>query len=289
MEINRAKERYCPCCSKVKDKTKFYPNPIKSGEYLAYCRECTSIKFRTAEANIDSKWAALWCICMEMGVPLFKDKFEALKNQYESYSGSGRRPEPFSMYVAMLKDAQVQYKGIFESDMQLSDFVDLNIEQDDGEISQKDLDAQRKEWDRIWGELYDNSDCQRLDEYFDGYTSEIPDMDVGMVLRYRDLCKAELRKFKGDDEKGQTTKEIADLMKMLKISDFSNAADKSDSKIAFEKFIAMIEQNKPAECEALDEYIDMCGHEKDRAEDMRCLQNAIAGTRDYPDVPRDER
>ena len=285
MEINRVKERYCPCCSKVKDKTKFYPNPIKSGEYLAYCRECTSIKFRTAEANLDSKWAALWCVCMEMGVPLFKDKFEALRNQYESYSGSGRRPEPFSMYVAMLKDAQVQYKGIFESDMQLSDFVDLNIDNNDG-ISQKDLDAQRKEWDRIWGSSYSNDQCERLDNYYAAYTDSLEQMDAGCVLRYRDLCKAELRKFEGDNGK-EVTEEILKLMKLLNIDSFESQ-EKSDMDRFIDRLIWKIEETEPAEEEDESKYKDIAGFENSFTHIMRCMQNLLTGTKNYPKIPRAE-
>lgn len=286
MEINRVKERVCPCCSRIKDKTKFYPNPVKPGEYLAYCRECTSIKFRTAEANLDSKWAALWCVCMEMGVPLFKDKFEALKNQYESYSGSGRRPEPFSMYVAMLKDAQVQYKGIFESDMQLSDFVDLNIGQDDGEISQKDLDAQRKEWDRIWGSSYNNEQCERLDNYYTAYTESLEQMDAGRMLRYRDLCKAELRKFEGDNGK-EVTEEILKLMKLLNIDSFESQ-EKSDMDRFIDRLIWKIEETEPAEEEDESKYKDIAGFENSFTHIMRCMQNLLTGTKNYPKIPRAE-
>lgn len=286
MEINRVKERYCPCCSRIKDKTKFYSNPIKSGEYLPYCRECTSIKFRTAEANLDSKWAALWCVCMEMGVPLFKDKFEALKNQYESYGGSGRRPEPFSMYVAMLKDAQVQYKGIFESDMQLSDFVDLNIGADDGEISQKDLDAQRKEWDRIWGSSYNNEQCERLDNYYAAYTDSLEQMDAGRMLRYRDLCKAELRKFEGDNGK-EVTEEILKLMKLLNIDSFESQ-EKSDMDRFIDRLIWKIEETEPAEEEDESKYNDIAGFENSFTHIMRCMQNLLTGTKNYPKIPRAE-
>lgn len=286
MEINRVKERYCPCCSRIKDKTKFYPNPVKPGEYLAYCRECTSIKFRTAETNLDSKWAALWCVCMEMGVPLFKDKFEALRNQYESYSGSGRRPEPFSMYVAMLKDAQVQYKGIFESDMQLSDFVDLNIGDDSDGMSQKDLDAQRKEWDRIWGSSYNNEQCERLDNYYAAYTDSLEQMDAGRMLRYRDLCKAELRKFEGDNGK-EVTEEILKLMKLLNIDSFESQ-EKSDMDRFIDRLIWKIEETEPAEEEDESKYKDIAGFENSFTHIMRCMQNLLTGTKNYPKIPRAE-
>ena len=128
MEINRAKERYCPCCSTVKEKSKFYPSPIAANEYLPYCKECVGKKYRAASQALDSKWGALWCVCMEMGVPLLREKFNLLKAQYDGFDGKGRRPEPFGLYLALLKDGGVQYRGIFDGDMQLSEFVDLGIE-----------------------------------------------------------------------------------------------------------------------------------------------------------------
>ena len=156
MEINRAKERYCPRCSTVKEKSKFYPSPIVANEYLPYCKECVGKKYRAASQALDSKWGALWCVCMEMGVPLLREKFNLLKAQYDGLDGKGRRPEPFGLYLALLKDGGVQYRGIFDGDMQLSEFVDLGIEQSPEEPTQKDMDAQRKQWDKVWGKDYDD-------------------------------------------------------------------------------------------------------------------------------------
>ena len=287
MEYNRAKERLCGCCQKPKDKQTFHSNPIKVG-YMYMCKECCTAKFKDALAATGNEGAALWAVCMANDLPLVREIYDAAIEQLKQVpAGAGRKPNIFLTYIALLKDSDKQYNGCYDSDMQLSDFIHISTDEEiaAAERSDAELAQQRK----IWGVGFDDEDYERLDDYFDGYTADIPDMDVGMTLRYRDLCKAELRKFKGDDEKGQTTKEITDLMKLLKISDFANAADKSDSRIAFEKLIAMIETTKPAECEDLKKYVDICGHEKDRAEDMRCLRNAIAGTRDYPDVPRDER
>lgn len=291
MEYNRAKERLCGCCQKPKDKQTFHSNPIKVG-YMYMCKECCTNKFKEALTATGNEGAALWATCMANDLPVVREIYDATVEQLkQTLAGVGRKPNIFLTYIALLKDCDKQYNGCYDSDMQLGDFIHIGTDEEiaDAERSDAELAQQRKIWAKIWGVGFDDEDYERLDGYFDGYTADIPDMDVGMTLRYRDLCKAELRKFKGDDEKGQTTKEITDLMKLLKISDFANAADKSDSRIAFEKLIAMIETTKPAECEDLKKYVDMCGHEKDRAEDMRCLRNAIAGTRDYHDIPRDER
>lgn len=291
MEYNREKEKLCGVCQKPKDKQTFHSNPIKIG-YMYMCKECCTNKFKEALAATGSDGAALWAVCMANDLPVIRKLYEvAVEMVHKPTTGAGRKPSLFLTYLALLKEDSNQYRGCYDSDMELSDFIHIGTKEEiaEAEKCEADIAEQRKVWAKTWGDGYDDADYEQLDDYFDGYTSDIPEMDVGMMLRYRDLCKAELRKFKGDDEKGQTTKEITDLMKLLKIADFANAADKSDSRIAYEKLIAMIETTKPAECEDLHKYVDMCGHEKDRAEDMRCLRNAIAGTRDYPDVPRDER
>ena len=287
MEINRAKERYCPCCSTVKEKSKFYPSPIATNEYLPYCKECVGKKYRAAAQALDSKWGALWCVCMEMGVPLLREKFNLLKAQYDGLDGKGRRPEPFGLYLALLKDGGVQYRGIFDSDMQLSEFVDLGIEQSPEEPTQKDMDAQRKQWDKVWGKDYDDEDCQRLDEYFEDYTQDLFEMDMAMTMRYRDLCRAELKQFKGEGDK-DTFNQIKTLMSMLKLDDFKDNKQSETEKF-IERMAFTIENTKPAECEDLEKYKDFSGFGKTWDGLMRCLKNLVGGSRDYPDIPREER
>ena len=287
MEINRAKERYCPCCSTVKEKSKFYPSPIAANEYLPYCNECVGKKYRAASQALDSKWGALWCVCMEMGVPLLREKFNLLKAQYDGLDGKGRRPEPFGLYLALLKDGGVQYRGIFDGDMQLSEFVDLGIEQSPEEPTQKDMDAQRKQWDKVWGKDYDDEDCQRLDEYFEDYTQDLFEMDMAMTMRYRDLCRAELKQFKGEGDK-DTFNQIKTLMSMLKLDDFKDNKQSETEKF-IERMAFTIENTKPAECEDLEKYKDFSGFGKTWDGLMRCLKNLVAGGRDYPDIPREER
>lgn len=287
MEINRAKERYCPCCSTVKEKSKFYPSPIATNEYLPYCKECVGKKYRAASQALDSKWGALWCVCMEMGVPLLREKFNLLKAQYDGLDGKGRRPEPFGLYLALLKDGGVQYRGIFDGDMQLSEFVDLGIEQSPEEPTQKDMDAQRKQWDKVWGKDYDDEDCQRLDEYFEDYTQDLFEMDMAMTMRYRDLCRLELTQFKGEGDK-DTFNQIKTLMSMLKLDDFKDNKQSETEKF-IERMAFTIENTKPAECEDLEKYKDFSGFGKTWDGLMRCLKNLVGGSRDYPDIPREER
>ena len=288
MEINRAKERYCPCCSTVKEKSKFYPSPIATNEYLPYCKECVGKKYRVASQALDSKWGALWCVCMEMGVPLLREKFNLLKAQYDGFDGKGRRPEPFGLYLALLKDGGVQYRGIFDGDMQLSEFVDLGIEQSPEEPTQKDMDAQRKQWDRVWGAQYkDDDDCEWLDEQFERYTMDILELEPAQETLYRDLCRALLERFKGNMDK-VVFDQIKTLMSMLKLDDFKDNKQSETEKF-IERMAFTIENTKPSECEDLEKYKDFSGFGKTWDGLMRCLKNLVGGSRDYPQIPREEQ
>ena len=288
MEINRAKERYCPCCSAVKEKSKFYPSPIATNEYLPYCKECVGKKYRAAAQALDSKWGALWCICMEMGVPMLRDKFNLLKAQFDLFDGKGRRPEPCGMYLTLLRDAGIQYRGIFDSDMQLSDFVDLSVQQVADEPTQKDLDEKRKQWDRVWGAQYkDDDDCEWLDEQFEKYTMDILELEPAQETLYRDLCRALLERFKGNMDK-VVFDQIKTLMSMLKLDDFKDNKQSEKEKF-IERMAFTIKNTKPAECEDLEKYKDFSGFGKTWDGLMRCLKNLVGGSRDYPDIPREER
>ena len=51
----------------------------------------------------------------------------------------------------------------------------------------------------------------------------------------------------------------------------------------------MIENEEPAEDEDKEKYRDIAGYEKSFKEIMRSMRNLIAGTKDYPDIPKEER
>ena len=107
-----------------------------------------------------------------------------------------------------------------------------------------------------------------------------------MEMRYRDLCKLELEQYKNGVNK-DTQSQIKTLMSLLKLDDFKSN-QKTDAERAFEKRRAWVEYTKPSECEDLTRFVDMVGYEKDKGEKMRSLRNAVAGTRDYPAIPKEE-
>ena len=86
----------------------------------------------------------------------------------------------------------------------------------------------------------------------------------------------------------QAQANLTEMLKLLKLNDFQSN-QKSETEKMIERKIWMIENTKPAECEDLDIYRDVSGFEETWNHILRCVKNLVAGSREYPDVPRDER
>lgn len=278
---NENLERVCGKCQKAKHKTQFYKIP-KTKDYIPVCKMCLKQYFNEVQKNTGSDNVALWASLMAAGVPMMRDVYDTMMSAGD-VEGNNMLPT----YFTLAEQSNRDFVSLADSNMQLNDFVDygeydLNTEPED--IANVVIDAKtRRRWDKEWGAGYSDAQCQQLDEYFEGYTGDLSDMDVGMMLRYRDLCKAELRKFEGDDDKGQTTKEIVDLMKLLKISDFQRDEKSEDEKF-IDKIVWMIEETEPAEEEDEEKYRDIAGYEEMYNEMMRCMRNLLTGTKDFPDI-----
>ena len=278
---NENLERVCGKCQKAKHKTQFYKIP-KTKDYIPVCKMCLKQYFNEIQKNTGNDNVALWASLMAAGVPMMRDVYDTMMSAGD-VEGNNMLPT----YFTLAEQSNRDFVNLPDSNMQLSDFVDygeydLMSESDD--IANVTIDAKtRRRWDKEWGASYSDVQCQQLDEYFEGYTGNLSDMDVGMMLRYRDLCKAELRKFEGDDDKGQTTKEIVDLMKLLKISDFQKDEKSEDEKF-IDKIVWMIEETEPAEEEDEEKYRDVAGYEEMYNEMMRCMRNLLTGTKDFPDI-----
>ena len=149
-----------------------------------------------------------------------------------------------------------------------------------------------KKDDTLKLEVYTNEEYQLLNRFFDMYTKEIYDMDYAMELRYRDLCKSELRKRKADEsgdiqEIAKAEDSLRKNLALLKLDKFSDNK-KSDIEKHIERMAWMIENTKPAECRDLDKYKDFSNFNIKWDEIMRCVKNLVAGTREYPNIPKDE-
>ena len=118
-------------------------------------------------------------------------------------------------------------------------------------------------------------------------------MDANLVNRYRDLAKAEWRKRKADESgEIQEIKNAQDILNkqlsLLKLNEFKNNKQSETEKF-IERMAWTIENTKPAECEDLEKYKDFSNFLPTWKEILRCVRNLVAGTRDYPDIPPEER
>lgn len=281
-DLNRNEKTWCFGCQQLKERTGFIfsLNPWHS-KYLPLCRSCITERFKKYAEATNSESGALWCMCAEMGYPVVKKYYDLAVQRKEETE----RMNLFVAYHNILKEKRFKMEGFWQSDVMLSDIMLTAV---DMENEEKWLEQQEK----VWGK-FEKKDYELLNELFDDYTEELSDMNVALIMRYRDLCKAELGKRKADavgnvNDIQKAQKILADCLKILKLDDFGSS-EKSDEYKAFVKQTAMIEYSKPSECEDLQRFVDMVGYEKDKGEKMRSLRNAVAGTKDYPNIPVDEQ
>lgn len=272
---------FCPYCGKEKQDSQFYKSPIKTGEYIKPCKSCVTELYKQALEYTKDQGASLWSTCMQTGIPMRRSEYTACLDTLEK-AAKGKKPSLFMLYHTYLSTSPDKLTGVWDSDMELSNFKDL------GDVAKGETDevALKARWRKQWGGDYEDEDCQWLDDMFDSYTSGVFEMDTAMEMRYRDLCKLELEQYKNGVTK-DTQAQIKTLMSLLKLDDFKSN-QKSDAERAFEKRVAIIESTRPAECEELKEFLDKVGYEKEKAMMMRSLRNAICNTREYPDVSKEE-
>lgn len=285
-EFNRAKENWCPSCQTAKENKYFIQSlsPVHD-RFLPLCRTCLTARFKAYKSILNSDGGALWCICSEVSYPVIKKYYDmALEKQ-----GTDTR-NLFMIYHSILKDEGFQINGFWQSDMMLDDIIELDTKTDEmTEDKEKAIDLAEQE--RIWGK-FEEEDYELLNSFFDMYTQDLPNMDAALELRYRDLCKAELRKRKADEngdisEISKAEESLRKNMALLKLDKFQDNKQ-SDVEKHIERMCWMIENTKPCECEDLEKYKDFSGFDINWTEIMRCMRNLIANSRDYPNIAKGE-
>lgn len=287
-EFNRNTQAWCVGCMSPKENRYFIQslNP-RHHKYLPLCRSCLTARFKEYQEALKSDGGALWCLCAEMGYPVIREYYDmAAKRNFEAPKGTTL----FMSYHNTLKDMGFQVEGFWQSDMMLDDFVERKISQGAVAKSEEDKVVDLAKQKKIWGE-FEPEDYDLLNELYEAYTQNLFSIDTPMELRYRDLCKAELRKRQADKSKdineiAKAQDNIKKILELLKLDKFQSNT-KTDVEKTLEYQIAMMEKYKPAELEDITAYEDFCGchHLEDQL--MRPLRNLIAGTRDYPSITKE--
>ncbi len=281
-EFNRTTQTWCVGCMKPKEKTGFIKslNPYHN-IYLPLCRTCLNSRFNQYQEELKSEGGALWCLCAEMGYPVIREYYDSALIQ------KNKNMNLFMTYHNILKEKEFVIKGFWQSDLNLSDFVNIGNERK--EKNEKPLDL--AEMERIWGK-FEVEDYGLLNGFFEAYIKDVDDMDYSLELRYRDIAKGELRLRKANElgdvgEIDKAQKNLKSLLDMLGLNDYSKK-DTDERKQFIDRMTWMIEETEPAEEEDEEKYKDIMGYEKIYNSWMRSMQNILTGSRNYPDIPPEE-
>lgn len=287
-EFNRTTQTWCVGCMKPKEKTAFIQslNPHHN-IYLPLCRACLNSRFKQYQEELKSEGGALWCLCAEMGYPVIREYYDMAVSRK---SGASNGSILFMAYHNTLKELGFVIEGFWQSDMMLDDFIERSISQEDVVKKEEEKEANLAKQKRVWGE-FEPEDYDLLNELYEAYTKNLFSIDTPMELRYRDLCKAELRKRQADksgdiNEIAKAQDNIKKILELLKLDKFQSNT-KTDVEKTLEYQIAMMEKYKPAELEDISAYEDYCGCHHLETQLMRPLRNLIAGTRDYPSITKE--
>lgn len=283
-------KKVCGCCQTAKAFAQFHKSPLSSGQFLPICKLCCKDKLKAYIEITGSESAAFWLVLSELGVPFIKevwDKFQVFK------ATAPASTDLIMAYLRTLSESGIKVDGFWQSDVMLDMLMDSVVDRD-VEREELDLDEQQKIWGKFMSDgKLDVEAYQFLNETFEDYTKELYDIDANLEKRYRDLAKAELRKRQADEagdiqEIAKAQDNLKKILDMLKLSDFQNSKQTAVEK-HIERLAWTIENVKPAECEDLEKYKDFSNFGDTWKDIMRCVQNLVCGTREYPEIPKGER
>lgn len=293
--MNRMTETYCNNCLSSKSFSNFHSHVVIGKKYLPVCKTCCNKKLKEYIQKTGSDGAGLWCLLAEFGIPFLKEVWEPTQKIVFNSTNAGRKPDLLLTYLRTIKELGIVVEGFWQSDIMLNDLISIKE-------AKKQENKEVINWNEqinIWGKFLKDNGSIDEDAYnylnftFEDYTKDLLEMDANLIRRYRDLAKAEFRKRKADEsgdiqEIAKAQDNLKKMLDMLKLSNFQSNQI-SDEKRAFEYNVSLVENFRPAECEELKEYLDKVGYEKEKAILMRSIRNAIAETREYPDIPKEYR
>lgn len=287
--MNRMTEAYCINCQSAKAFSNFHNHVIVGKKYLPICKTCCNKKLKDYIAVTKNDAAGLWCLLAELGIPFLREVWEPTQKIVFESTNAGRKPDLFLTYIRTLKELGIIVEGFWQSNMMLSDFMKIGKDNKKEEEVKEVVDLNEQQ--RIWGK-FEPEDYEFLNFTFNEYTQELLEMDANLIRRYRDLAKAELRKRKTDEsgdiqEIAKAQDSLNKQLALLKLNNFKDNKQ-SDTEKFIERMAWNIENTKPAECEDTQKYKDFSNFGINWEDIMRTVKNLVSGSREYPDIPRDE-
>lgn len=282
-------KKVCGCCQTAKSPNQFHKSPMSSGQFLPICKLCCKDKLKAYTEITGSESAAFWLVLSELGIPFIKEVWD----EFQAFKATATPSTDLIMaYLRALSESGIKVDGFWQSDVMLDMLMDSVVDRDI-EKEELDLTEQKKIWGKflVDGQL-DIEAYQFLNETFEDYTKELYDIDANLEKRYRDLAKAELRKRQADEagdiqEIAKAQDSLNKQLALLKLNNFKDNKQ-SDTEKFIERMAWNIENTKPAECEDTQKYKDFSNFGINWEDIMRTVKNLVAGSREYPDIPRDE-
>lgn len=285
-------KKVCGCCQTAKSPNQFHKSPMSSGQFLPICKLCCKEKLKAYTEITGSESAAFWLVLSELGVPFIKEVWD----NFQIFKATATPSTDLIMaYLRTLSESGMKIEGFWQSDVMLDMLMDSVVDRD---VEKEELDLQKEI--RVWGKFLDESGkidqtaYEYLNAKMEEYTGNLSLTRPAQINRYRDLCKAELRKIRLEEDPEATQKdisaattEILTLMKLLKIDNFQSDS-RTDVEKTLEYQMALMEKTKPCEDEDINKYRDFCGFYNLEQSLMRPLRNLIAGTKDYPSLTRED-
>lgn len=282
---------FCPICQKKKAPGSFrrFKDSETTNKRVLFCNACCNDIYSEAFQATHISSVAMWTTCMRTGVPFLAKVWNKTQERISKQRVDGTTvSRPYMAYMDAMEQLTKPYAGIWESNLELSDFVEIHKPRSSKPKPENDELFDFEEQVKFWGR-FTSEDFIFLNQTLDSYMANVPDPDANTINRYKDLAIAELRLRKANEhgdvpEIAKCQDILNKQLALLKLNNFE-VKTKSEEDRLIEKKINMIEFIKPAECEDLKKYLDMVGFEKDNSDNLRTLQNAIAGTKTYPDIP----
>lgn len=285
-------KKVCGCCQTAKSPNQFHKSPMSSGQFLPICKLCCKDKLKAYTEITGSESAAFWLVLSELGVPFIKEVWD----NFQIFKVTATPSTDLIMaYLRILSESGIKVDGFWQSDVMLDMLMDSVVDRD---VEREELDLQKEI--RVWGKFLDKDGkidetaYEYLNAKMEEYTGSLSLTRPAQINRYRDLCKAELRKIRLEEDPEATQKdisaattEILTLMKLLKIDNFQSDS-RTDVEKTLEYQMALMEKTKPCEDEDINKYRDFCGFYNLEQSLMRPLRNLIAGTKDYPSLTRED-
>lgn len=263
-------------------------NKLEFVKRTRYCKSCLGKIYSKYREETKSAEFSLFLTCQFANIPFIAEKVQATFDYVTSESKRGVVVKNlFGTYYDRLQKETSKHHLWQDFSCTDIDYKDIASHIEKRDVTKKEME--RFELD--WGKQTETEDYEFLEYRYDVYTQNKAITPAQETL-YRQLCLVELSKRRKELVKDSTKEEqtmILSLMDKLKISNFNEQKDKSDIDRILEKQIWEIENTEPCEVIDKEEYRDFLDIGKSWGKHiLRAVKNLVAGTKDYPDVTKDE-